>query len=133
MITPKKSLTVRSEVKNIRKVVSELVDFATDKTGMHAGFLPIVLSEAITNAIVHGNRNDPEKEVIAEVRVKPEKLIFTIADEGKGFNFRRRYDPTKGDNVNKASGRGLFLVRHFMDRVSFRHSGRVIIMEKCLN
>lgn len=133
MNTQIKRLKVRSEVRNIRKVVSELLDFVIERTGIDVGFLPTVLSEAVTNAIVHGNSNDPEKEVFAKVLLKPGKVIFSVKDEGKGFNFRRQYDPTSSENLRKTHGRGLYFIRSFMDRVSFRHRGREIIMEKYLN
>lgn len=128
-----KSVSVMSETKNIRKVVSELMAFVTDKTGFDEDALPTVLSEAVTNAMVHGNKSDPDKKVFAEVWIMPEKLIFKVADEGKGFDYRKLPDPTKSENIKKSHGRGLYLVRHIMDNVFFRRFGSEIVMEKYIN
>lgn len=128
-----KSLTVFSETRNIRKVVSELMVFVIQKTGINEDALPTVLSEAVTNAMIHGNNGDPKKKVFAEARITPEKVVFKVVDEGKGFDYRKVPDPTKLENLSKANGRGLYLVRQFMDKVSFRRSGSEIIMEKYTN
>ncbi|MFQ5752447.1 MAG: ATP-binding protein [bacterium] len=133
MDTQTKSLTVTSQLKNIRKVVSELMDFVTAKTGIDENALPTVLSEAVTNAMVHGNKSDPDKKVFAEAWITPEKLIFKISDEGKGFDYRKLPDPTKSENLKKTHGRGLYLVRNFMDNVFFRRFGSEIIREKYIN
>lgn len=109
------------------------MDFVTDKTGIDEDVLPTVLSEAVTNAMIHGNKSNPDKKVFAEVWVTPQKLIFKVADEGKGFDYHNLPDPTKPENLNRTDGRGLYLVRHFMDNVFFRQSGSVIIMEKYIN
>lgn len=133
MTTETKSLTVSSQTKNIRKVVSELMDFVEDKTNIGQDVLPTVLSEAVTNAIIHGNKKDPNKQVYATVQITPKKLIFKIADEGKGFDYHKLPDPTKAENLKKPHGRGLYLVRNFMDNVVFHRSGSEIIMEKFIN
>ena len=125
-----KSLHVTSELSNIRMVVAELLAFVNEKTGVQEEILPTVLSEALTNAIVHGNGSDPDKKVFAQVWVTPHKMSFKVRDEGKGFDYSKLPDPTKPDNLMKTSGRGLFFVQHLMDNVYFCESGCEITMEK---
>jgi serine/threonine-protein kinase RsbW len=125
-----KSLHVTSELSNIRMVVAELLAFVNEKTGVQEEILPTVLSEALTNAIVHGNGSDPEKKVFAQVWVTPRKMSFKVRDEGAGFDYSQLPDPTKPGNLMKTSGRGLFFVQHLMDNVYFRKSGSEITMEK---
>ena len=108
-----KSMTVTSELSNVRTVVSELTEFVSEKTGIQEAILPTVLSEALTNAIVHGNRRDPHKKVLAEVWITPRKMCFKVTDEGRGFNYHKLPDPTRPENLMKTNGRGLYFVRCF--------------------
>jgi serine/threonine-protein kinase RsbW len=130
MIKQTKSVTVTSELRNVRKVVSELTKFVAEKTGTEEEMLPTVLSEALTNAIIHGNRKDPGKKVRAQVWITPKKVSFKVRDEGAGFDYSKLPDPTKPENLMKTDGRGIYLVQCLMDKVSFDRSGSQINMEK---
>ncbi|MFQ5709198.1 MAG: ATP-binding protein [bacterium] len=125
-----KSITVSSETKNIRKVVLELVSFVVATAKVDEDDFPLVLSEAVANAMIHGNKKNPEKKVMAQANINSDKVIVKIADEGEGFDFQNLPDPTKPENFRKCQGRGLFLIRSFMDDVRFNSSGSEIIMEK---
>ncbi len=130
MSTPKKCITLSSQVSKIDDVVSELVDFVVGLKSIENFTLSIALTEAITNAIIHGNEKDPAKRVFAQALIEPERVVLQIADEGIGFDYQKLADPTQKGNLLKQSGRGIFFVRHFMDEVKFNHVGNEITMVK---
>lgn len=77
------------------------------------------LSEAVSNSIVHGNKNDCSKKVFIFFSWDGEKLVITIKDEGSGFSINNIEDPTKPGNLKKENGRGLFLIQQIADEVCF--------------
>jgi serine/threonine-protein kinase RsbW len=92
--------------------------------------IPLVCDEAITNAIVHGNRNDPSKMVNISVYVSRGRFRIRVRDQGDGFDDATVEDPRDGENVMRSGGRGVFLMRNIMDSVEYKEGGRVIEMEK---
>lgn len=89
--------------------ISEEVAFGVD----------MAVREAITNAVVHGNKLDAAKVVELRLRNTPEAFEITVHDQGTGFNPNDVPDPTKEENILKASGRGIFFMRNFMDEVDW--------------
>ena len=82
------------------------------------------LSEAVINGIVHGNRQDPEKKVYINLEVIEDKrLIFTISDEGEGFDFNNLPDPTAPENLENLTGRGVFIIKKLADQCIFNSKG----------
>jgi serine/threonine-protein kinase RsbW len=80
--------------------------------------VPVALTEAISNAILRGNGDDPAKNVHVRAEVDDERLVVDIGDEGKGFDLAAaEVDPTTPENVGREDGRGLFLMRKLMDQV----------------
>ena len=88
----------------------------------------LVLEEALTNAIKHGNKFDPDRHVEVKISVKGDRLVMRVKDEGAGFDFERLPDPTLQERLMRISGRGVFLIRQLMDEVSFHDGGREIRM-----
>lgn len=88
--------------------------------------LMLLLSEATTNAIVHGNKLDESKSVIIEVVVEQDKVISSVQDEGEGFEPQNTKDPLAEENLMKAGGRGVFLINEISDSVSYSDNGRKI-------
>jgi serine/threonine-protein kinase RsbW len=76
--------------------------------------------ECMVNAVVHGNRYSANKKVHVSVYLYPEALSISIADEGEGFQLSDLPDPLAEENLLRHSGRGVFLIRAFMDDVQFR-------------
>ncbi len=87
------------------------------------GNIIISLTEAVTNAILHGNNNDSTKKVILCFYYKDNKLCFTIKDEGKGFCCEKIPDPTAPENLTKLSGRGVYIIKQLADEVIFDNNG----------
>lgn len=83
----------------------------------------MALSEAVTNAIVHGNKEDEKKTVYVVARRLNEKLSISVKDEGDGFDPNAIPDPLKQENLLKEGGRGVFLMNQFADGVDFSENG----------
>ena len=82
--------------------------------------LGIAVRESVVNAVVHGNRYNARKKVHFTVASNQDRLTITVADEGQGFDWTSLPDPVAAENLLEQSGRGLFLVRAFVDEVEFR-------------
>lgn len=80
----------------------------------------MAVRESMVNAVVHGNRYNANKKVRFSVRKNSESLTVRIADEGEGFDFENLPDPCAGENLFRSSGRGIFLIRSFMDEFQIR-------------
>ena len=90
----------------------------------------LALEEAFINAVNHGNRMDPEKEIKIEYSVGEGKVEISMTDEGRGFDPDAVPDPRYGENLYKAGGRGLLLIRSYMDVVEFNKLGNRVRMVK---
>jgi serine/threonine-protein kinase RsbW len=90
----------------------------------------LAVEEAIVNAMKHGNRMDPARRVRAAYRISPEKAELRIADEGAGFDPCQVPDPTADENLQKPCGRGIMLMRSYMDEVAFNECGTEVYMVK---
>jgi serine/threonine-protein kinase RsbW len=90
--------------------------------------VPVALSEALSNAILRGNAEDPAKHVKVNVTLDDKELVLEITDEGSGFDMdTAASDPTTPDNLLREDGRGLFLMKRLMDRVErFNEGGNVV-------
>ncbi len=97
----------------------------------HLREIELALAEALANAIIHGNRDDPEKHVhVWAGCVKSEQLIFAITDQGEGFDLRSVPDPTTAENIYSTHGRGIFLMNCLMDSAEHRLGGRQVVLRK---
>ncbi len=97
----------------------------------------MAVRETVINAITHGNGSDPKKLVFVDFAASPEEnptdLIVRVRDQGNGFDPSQLGDPLAPENIMRASGRGIFLVRQFMDDVSLqraREGGMEVRMSK---
>ena len=91
----------------------------------------LALHEALANAVVHGNRQDPRKSVqICGGCERSGDLLLAITDQGDGFDHNLVPDPTAGDNLLSKHGRGILLISRLMDSLEFRLNGRQLIMRK---
>ncbi|NRB64904.1 MAG: ATP-binding protein [Saprospiraceae bacterium] len=92
------------------------------------GNILISLTEAVNNAIIHGNKNDESKTVRIQTHKAPDLIAFRVSDEGRGFDSNNLPDPTCPDNIAKCGGRGVFLMKQLSDRVDFYDNGRTVEM-----
>jgi serine/threonine-protein kinase RsbW len=106
----------------------DFVQVVSDYVCRQAGFdddqlhwVSVAVRESVINAIKHGNEQDESKRVVVEFSPvpsdNPEELVIRVADQGPGFDPEALADPLAPENVLKSSGRGIFLIRNFMDEV----------------
>ena len=111
-----------SKIENFIDDICEQCQLGED----HYGNILIALTEAVNNAITHGNKLDPNKKVNLNMEATAEDVEFTIEDEGVGFDYNNVPDPTLPGNLEKLSGRGIFLMKALADNVDFEENGRII-------
>lgn len=90
------------------------------------GNILVAVTEAVNNAIQHGNKQDPGKKVDVEFKADEKHIMFCVHDQGEGFSYDALPDPTNPENLEKPSGRGVFLMRHLADKVEFSDDGRTV-------
>lgn len=128
MTTTLPEMRFDSKPENIA-VVERLIDQLSEEHSIipeHYGNVLIAMTEGVNNAIVHGNKLDPEKSVIVSCAIDHKNLVFRISDEGPGFDYDNLPDPTAPENIEKPHGRGVFLMRHLADECAFEDDGRIV-------
>jgi serine/threonine-protein kinase RsbW len=133
-ITSRVSLTLDSSLNSVNKVEQTAEDYA-QRAGFDEDAVPniaMAVREAAVNAVVHGNCYSTEKHITASFETTEESMIIRIADQGQGLNPDTIPDPLAPENILRGSGRGIFLIRAFMDEVNFRqlHPGTELTLIK---
>ena len=106
------------------------MDFAPRQLSLN---VPVALSEALANAMLRGNAEDPDKHVHVRVRVDQSALVVEVGDEGGGFSLEGcTVDPTAPDRLSGEEGRGLFLMRKLMDHVECLEDGALKVVRMTL-
>ena len=123
MILPEENyhLEIESDPNNLI-TVEEFVNYFAKDLGLdneRLAALLLAVTEATTNAIVHANKCDVNKLVKVDVQVDKTRITIKITDEGEGFNPSEIPDPTKPENLLKDSGRGVYLMRVYMDELNY--------------
>src|SRR5271163_188322 len=125
-----------SQIQAISPFIDHLMHFiakSRSKDGSETD-IEIALSEALENAIVHGNGEDPHKRVSVSCRCTPKgEVSITVQDEGQGFDTGTVPDPTAPENRLRTSGRGIYLMKTLMDQVCFEKGGAIVHMCKKSN
>lgn len=119
------NIEIASKLDRIPEVES-LIDKVSEELGLnedHYGNILIAVTEAVNNAIIHGNKYSDSKKVRVEVKKADEGVIFTVTDEGSGFDYINLPDPTAPENLEKPDGRGIFLMKNLSDGVIFDSNG----------
>lgn len=121
-------IQIPSLKENIRMIES-FIDNAKEKFQLDDdiyGNIMIAVTEAVNNAIKHGNQQNKAKNVSLSLSLQDSLIKFIIKDEGKGFNFKDLPDPTAPENLEKPGGRGIFLMKHLSDEVIFKENGQIV-------
>ncbi len=90
------------------------------------GNILISLTEAVNNAIIHGNKEDDSKKVRIKLLEKSNQIAFQISDDGPGFDVNSLPDPTAPENIMKLGGRGVFLMQQLSDDIQFKDNGSTV-------
>ncbi|HKT49131.1 MAG TPA: ATP-binding protein [Candidatus Angelobacter sp.] len=123
-MTKRVSYTLASTLESVNRA-----ETLAAETAARAGFseddqsnIAMAVREATVNAVLHGNAYDPQKRVLVVYEKTNDSLVITITDEGKGLDPLELPDPLAPENLMKGSGRGIFLIKAFMDEVKFRNT-----------
>lgn len=132
MITKTNQIVFASDASNIslvEKFIEDVFKELTLKDEMFGNIL-VAVSEAVTNAMVHGNKSDESKTVCLSMHQRSSNSVcFTVEDEGQGFDPEQVPDPTAPENLEKPNGRGIFLMRHLADKVDYDNDGTKVRIE----
>jgi serine/threonine-protein kinase RsbW len=127
-----KSLVIPSDFDAVvaaeETVLREVSRLGYGKSSLFA--IKLAIEEGLNNAIRHGNRLDPHKTVQLHYEVGRDCVVIEIADQGPGFDPQEVPDPTADENLEKPSGRGIMLMRAYMDEVRYSRDGRQLRMVK---
>lgn len=124
-------LRLPSNPRNVRQVeafVKKLVEKHRLSPDAYGDIL-ISVTEAVNNAIIHGNRKDESKTVKIHLSKNNGHLAIRVSDEGRGFDYSKLADPTSPENRSKLGGRGVFLMKQLADRIRFHDNGRTVEMQ----
>lgn len=129
------SIEIPSLVENIR-IVESFVDNAKEEYSLTDdlyGNIMIAVIESVNNAIIHGNKTNKDKNVVLSASLQEEQIVFTVSDQGNGFDHQTLPDPTAPENIEKIGGRGIFLIKNLADEVNFKSDGRILELTFYLN
>lgn len=130
------SWSLRERIPNDAELGRKILDTVLQQLEHHAWSsedifsVHLAMDEALVNAMKHGNRFDPDKNVHIECHVSKDRVRIEIADEGPGFNPEAVPDCRCEERLEVPSGRGLFLMRSFMCRVEYLERGNRVLLEK---
>jgi serine/threonine-protein kinase RsbW len=129
------SIEIPSISENIRMIES-FIDNAKEKYQLNDdiyGNIMIAVTEAVNNAIKHGNQGISSKNVSLSLALEEGLIKFRVEDEGIGFDYEHLPDPTAPENLEKPGGRGIFLMKHLADEVAFNEKGKVVELSFYMN
>jgi serine/threonine-protein kinase RsbW len=125
-----KRLKIESRMSNLR-IIENAIDEITGSIGVKQddyGKIMVAALEAVNNAITHGNKANPQKLVDVEIEFENDEIKITVTDEGQGFRPEKIPDPTKPENIEELSGRGVFLMKKLADSIKFNEKGNSVTM-----
>jgi serine/threonine-protein kinase RsbW len=125
-----KKIRIESTIENLR-IVENAIDEATNLIGIsqdNYGKVLVSAMEAVNNAILHGNRSNPNKMVDIEISSINDQLHITVTDEGSGFRPETVPDPTTPENIEALNGRGIYLMSHLADQIQYSEKGNSVTM-----
>jgi len=122
------SLKLASDFQSIARI-EKLIDKVCLSIGVNEvtyGNVLIAVTEAVNNAIQHGNKQNRALKIDVSVLDSTKNICFSVKDEGPGFDFNNLPDPTSPDNILKENGRGIFLMKNLADKVEFTDEGNKV-------
>jgi serine/threonine-protein kinase RsbW len=125
-----KTIKLPSNVESISSV-ENLIDEISIELALNEdsyGNVLISVTEAVNNAIYHGNKHQNELMVSVSVLDGSDEFCFSVSDEGSGFDFLNLPDPTAPENILKENGRGVYLMQNLADEVVFEEEGKTVLL-----
>jgi serine/threonine-protein kinase RsbW len=128
MLIKKRQISIPTDTLKLYRVESFVKDMFNE-LGIREelfGKVLICVNEAVLNSIQHGNKYDENKKIFIHSYKTGKYLFFRIIDEGEGFDYNDLPDPTTKENINKETGRGIFIIKNISDEIDFREKGKII-------
>lgn len=135
VLAANQKIRISSKAENIilvERMIEDVCDLFNINQDYYGNIL-VALTEAVNNAIYHGNQANEKKNIDISFKTSSDYISFIVKDEGPGFNYDGLPDPTNPENIEKPNGRGVFLMRNLADRVSFEENGSVVILDFKVN
>jgi len=125
---PSKILVIKSDTSELKKVELFVNEFFSefDISAKHFSNVYLCVSEAVTNSIVHGNKEDIDKQVFITANFDCKILNVKIKDEGEGFNLKDVKDPVEYCNIKNETGRGIHIIKTLSYKVKYNEKGNSI-------
>ncbi len=131
VLAANQKIRISSKAENIilvERMIEDVCDLFNINQDYYGNIL-VALTEAVNNAIYHGNQSNASKNIDISFKTTPNFVSFIVKDEGQGFNYSDVPDPTNPENIEKPNGRGVFLMRNLADKVSFEENGSKVILD----
>jgi len=131
VLAENQKIRISSKAENIilvERMIEDVCDLFNISEDYYGNIL-VSLTEAVNNAIYHGNKANPSKGIDISFKSHPDRVSFSVKDEGAGFNYDDLPDPTNPENIEKPNGRGVFLMRNLADKVYFEDNGSKVILD----
>ncbi|MBL7884720.1 MAG: ATP-binding protein [Bacteroidia bacterium] len=131
VLAENQKIRITSKAENIilvEKMIEDVCDVFNISEDYYGNIL-VALTEAVNNAIYHGNQANPNKSIDIYFKSHPNHVSFIVKDEGAGFGYDSLPDPTSPENIEKPNGRGVFLMRNLADKVTFEDNGSKVILD----
>lgn len=131
VLAENQKIRISSKAENIilvERMIEDVCDLFNISEDYYGNIL-VSLTEAVNNAIYHGNKANPNKGIDICFKSHPDRVSFSVKDEGPGFNYNNLPDPTNPENIEKPNGRGVFLMRNLADNVTFEENGSKVILD----
>jgi serine/threonine-protein kinase RsbW len=131
VLAENQKIRISSKAENIilvERMIEDVCDLFNISEDYYGNIL-VSLTEAVNNAIYHGNKANPNKSIDISFKTHPDRVSFSVKDEGPGFNYSSLPDPTNPENIEKPNGRGVFLMRNLADNVTFEENGSKVILD----
>ena len=119
---------IKSKIENLR-IIEKAVDEITASNNINQDYyanIMVSVMEAVNNAMIHGNKLNPQKNVEIEIVVDIDYLQVTVKDEGKGFDPTNVPDPTNPENIQNVDGRGVFIMSKLSDEIEYNKKGNTV-------
>ncbi len=131
VLAENQKIRIASRAENIilvERMIEDVCDLFNISEDYYGNIL-VAITEAVNNAIYHGNQANPKKNIDIFFKSFPDHVSFIVKDEGTGFNYDNLPDPTNPENIENPNGRGVFLMRNLADKVSFEDNGSKVVLE----
>lgn len=131
VLAENQKIRIASRAENIilvERMIEDVCDLFNISEDYYGNIL-VAITEAVNNAIYHGNQANPKKNIDIFFKSFPDHVSFIVKDEGQGFNYDNLPDPTNPENIENPNGRGVFLMRNLADKVSFEDNGSKVVLD----